>query len=411
MTIEFSMVQTIGFAVLLLFFGRFMRRRVPLFERFAIPSPVIGGFTFAIVNLILHLTDTVNFHFDSTLQSFFMVLFFTSIGFGASPMILRKAGPKVALFLLVTVGLLVAQNLVVIGLAPLLDLPAPLALMVGSTSMIGGHGTSAGIAPLIEDAGFLGAESIAYTAATFGLVAGSLIGGPVALRLIRRHDLVKLHDTSTFDDSFLHEKIHPLNADRVLAGFMALLVAMFIGSYITDGLNILVSGWTSMAQFPAYLGPMICGILARWFSDYRFTRAGDEDNGAKELVPHQEIEMLGTVTLSVFLAMALMSVRLWELGSLAFALVVLLTAQVALTVLYTRFITFKAMGSTYDAAVLVAGNVGFAMGATPNGMANMESVTAKFGPSPTAFFVLPVVGGMFIDFFNIMSIIGFLTVA
>ncbi|QJC21065.1 sodium/glutamate symporter [Arcanobacterium buesumense] len=410
MTIEFSMVQTIGFAVLLLFFGRFLRRRVSLFERFAIPSPVIGGFLFAIVNLIFHLTQSVNFQFDTTLQSFFMILFFTSIGFGASPMILRQAGPKVALFLLVTIGLVIAQNLVVVGLAPFLDLPAPLALMVGSTSMTGGHGTSAGIAPLIQEAGFQGAESIAYTAATFGLVAGSLLGGPVALRLIRRHDLVNVHDNATFDDSFLHEKVHPLNAERVLTGFMALLVAMFIGSYVTDGLNMLVSGWTSMAQFPAYLGPMICGILARWYSDFRFARAGGEDNGVQELVPHQEIDMLGTVTLSVFLAMALMSVRLWELGSLAFALVVLLAAQVILTVLYTRFITFKAMGSTYDAAVLVAGNIGFAMGATPNGMANMESVTAKFGPSPTAFFVLPVVGGMFIDFFNIMAIIGFLAI-
>lgn len=387
MTIEFSMIQTIGFAVLLLFFGRSLRNRISFFERFAIPAPVIGGFTFAIVNLIFHLTETVSFQFDTTLQNFFMILFFTSIGFGASPIVLRQAGPKVATFLLVALGLVIAQNLIVLGLAPILDLPGPLALMVGSTAMSGGHGTSAGIAPLVQAAGFEGAESIAYTAATFGLVAGSLMGGPITTRLLRRRNLIDLHDNAPFDDSFLHEKIHALDAERVLTGFMSLLVAMFVGSYVTDGLNLLVGNWTSMAQFPAYIGPMICGIFARWYSDNRFKREGGEESGAKELVPHQEIDMLGTVTLSIFLSMALMSVKLWELGSLAIALGVLLLAQMLLTALYTRYVTFHAMGATYDAAVLVAGHVGFSMGATPNGMANMETIARKYGlPPPRSSF-------------------------
>ncbi|MFC5281806.1 sodium/glutamate symporter [Arcanobacterium canis] len=404
MTIEFTMVQSIGFAVVLLLIGRFLRSHISFLERFAIPSPVIGGFLFALINLVFHYTQWVTITFDSTLQSFFMILFFTSIGFGASPMVLKKAGPKVAIFLSVAVGLVILQNLVALGLAPVLHVPGPIALMTGSTSMTGGHGTSAGIAPLVEAAGLKGAESVAYTAATFGLVVGSLIGGPIAARLIRSKNLADIHDKDKKDYSFLRETMHPLDTERMTTGFIWLLVAMFAGSYITDAINHVIQGWTAMAQFPAYLGPMIFGVLARWLSDRRYAR-----KGGVEIVAHQEIEVIGNVSLSLFLAMALMSVKLWDLGSLALPLVALLAAQTILAFLYVRFVTFKAMGSTYDAAVLLAGHAGFGMGATPNGVANMESVTRKFGPSPTAFFVLPVVGGMFIDFFNVFIITIFLT--
>ncbi|MDP9800736.1 ESS family glutamate:Na+ symporter [Arcanobacterium wilhelmae] len=403
MTIEFTMVQSIGFAVILLLIGRFLRSHISFFERFAIPSPVIGGFLFALINLLFHYTHWVNITFDTTLQAFFMVLFFTSIGFGASPVILKKAGPKVAIFLSVAIGLVILQNLVAVGLAPLLNVPGPIALMTGSTAMTGGHGTSAGIAPLVEAAGLKGAESVAYTAATFGLVAGSLIGGPIAARLIRSKNLANVHDKDKKDYSFLREKMHPLDTERMTTAFIWLLVAMFFGSYITDAINNVIQGWTSMAQFPSYLGPMIFGVLARWFSDRRYAR-----KGGVEIVAHQEIEVVGAVSLSLFLAMALMSVKLWDLGSLAIPMIALLAAQTLLAYLYVRFVTFKAMGSTYDAAVLLAGHAGFGMGATPNGVANMESVTRKFGPSPTAFFVLPVVGGMFIDFFNVFIITLFL---
>lgn len=401
MTIEFTMIQTIGFAVLLLAVGRQMRKRIYFFERFAIPSAVIGGFLFAIINLIFHLTGVLTINFDTTLQSFFMILFFTSVGYGASPVILKKAGPMVVKFLTVAALLCVLQNAVAIALAPVLNVEVGIALMTGSTPMTGGHGTSAGIAPLLEEYGITGAESVAYTAATVGLVAGSLMGGPLAERVIRKRDLVAKRDAAVaevqMDDSIIHEERHQLIPDRMVKAFIVMLIAMFLGSYVTDILNEVVQRFTDKAAFPAYLGPMLFAVAGRAISD----KWSKKDN---ELVPHQEVEVVGTVALNLFLSMALMSVTLWDLADLALAMTVLLLAQIVLMYFFARYITFKVMGSNYDAAVLMAGHCGFGMGATPNGVANMDSITAKYGDSKLAFFVLPVVGGMFIDFVNILII-------
>ncbi|MCI7551798.1 MAG: sodium/glutamate symporter [Actinomycetaceae bacterium] len=405
--IEFSMVQSIGFAVLLLVIGRWLRRNVYFFERFAIPSAVIGGFLFAIINLFLHIFEIVDIQFDTTLQTFFMIIFFTSIGFGASPRILKAAGPKVAKFLIVAAVLCVFQNLIPFLLADVLGVSKGIALMTGSTPMTGGHGTSGGIAPLVEAAGFKGAEAVAYTAATFGLVAGSLMGGPLANHLIQKKDLLHKRDKAEvgdeLDESLLAQAQRMLSSDRILRAFLVMLIAMFLGSYVTDLLNLFVSNLTTMAQFPAYLGPMLFGILARAISD-----ANLKKDGGKWTVPSEEIEIVGNVGLNLFLAMALMSVRLWELADLAVPMAVLLGAQLVLMFVYARFVTFKVMGSTYDAAVLTSGHCGFGMGATPNGVANMESIVDKYLPSKTAFFVLPIVGGMFIDFVNILVITGFM---
>ena len=401
MTIEFNMVQSLGFAVVLLVIGRQIKKHVYFFQRFAIPSPVIGGFLFAIINLILYVTGTVEFVFDATLQTFFMTLFFTSIGLGASPKILKKAGPKVLLFLLVAAGLCVLQNAVALGLAPVVGVSEGIALMTGSTPMTGGHGTSGGIAPLLEESGIVGAQTVAYTAATFGLIAGSLMGGPLADHVIRKYDLVKKHHEAIaageIDNSILNEKTPELNGNRVLKAFMVMLIAMFLGSYITESLNGVVQNFTDKAAFPAYLGPMLFGVVARAISD-SFSKKGNE------LVPHQEVEILGTTSLSLFLSMALMTVQLWQLADLAVPLLILLAAQTLLMFLYSRFVTFKVMGGNYDAAVLMGGHCGFGMGATPNGVANMESIVTKYVDSKMAFFVLPVVGSMFIDFVNIIII-------
>lgn len=402
------MVQSIGFAVLLLSVGRWLRRNVYFFERFAIPSAVIGGFLFAIINLVLHSFEILDVQFDTTLQSFFMIIFFTSIGFGASPRILKAAGPKVLKFLIIAGVLCVLQNLVAFLLADVVGVSKGLALMTGSTPMTGGHGTSGGIAPLVEAAGVTGAEAVAYTAATFGLVAGSLMGGPLANSLIEKQNLINKRDKAEMgdelDESLLASAKRTLSDDRVLRAFIVILVAMFAGSFVTDLLNKVVAQFTDMVSFPAYLGPMLFGVLARAISD-----ANEKKDSKKWTVPSEEIEVVGNVGLNLFLAMALMSVRLWELADLAIPMLVLLTAQVVLMYFYARFVTFKVMGSTYDAAVLTAGHVGFGMGATPNGVANMESLVNKFVPSKTAFFVLPIVGGMFIDFVNILVITGFMT--
>ena len=405
MAIEFNMIQTIGFAVLLLVVGRWLRNNVAFFERFAIPAPVIGGFLFALFNLVFKLTGWVDITFDTTLQGFFMTMFFTTVGFGASVALLGKAGKMVTRFLLVASVLVVLQNLLAVLLAPIVDIPSVLALMTGSVSMTGGHGVSGGMAPLVEAQGVERAETVAYTAATFGLLMGSLIGGPVGDRLIKRNRLQSSGTRNVdVDDSLLTAYRRDLRSDQVMQAFIVILIAMFIGTYITDGINWIISQYTDKAAFPNYLGAMLVGILFRYISDTRNQRQ------YHEFVPTQEVEIIGNVALALFLAQALMTIKLWELADLAIPLVVLLIAQTVLMFLYARFVTFRVMGSDYDAAVLSAGHCGFGMGATPNGVANMESVVQKYSPSRLAFFVLPIVGGMFIDFVNILVVTVFLNV-
>ena len=405
MAIEFNMIQTIGFAVLLLVVGRWLRNNVAFFERFAIPAPVIGGFLFALFNLVFKLTGWVDITFDTTLQGFFMTMFFTTVGFGASVALLGKAGKMVTRFLLVASVLVVLQNLLAVLLAPIVDIPSALALMTGSVSMTGGHGVSGGMAPLVEAQGVERAETVAYTAATFGLLMGALIGGPVGDRLIKRNRLQSSGTRNVdVDDSLLTAYRRDLRSDQVMQAFIVILIAMFIGTYITDGINWIISQFTDKAAFPNYLGAMLVGILFRYISDTRNQRQ------YHEFVPTQEVEIIGSVALALFLAQALMTIKLWELADLAIPLVILLIAQTVLMLLFARFVTFRAMGSDYDAAVLSAGHCGFGMGATPNGVANMESVVQKYSPSRLAFFVLPIVGGMFIDFVNILVVTVFLNV-
>ena len=406
MTLELTMVQSAGWAVMLLLLGMWIKNRFYFFQRFAIPSPVIGGFLFSLVNLVLNQTGVLTIKFDTTLQSFFMVIFFTSVGYGASLKVLKSAGSKVGLFLLVATGLCIAQNIVAVLLAPVVNVDPALALMTGSTPMTGGHGVSGGIAPLVEASGVTGAETVAYTAATFGLIAGSLMGGPVANRLIIKHNLLEKEPSHqvNINTALLTVRPRKLDADSVLHGFIMILVAMFIGSYLTEALNYLVGQLTDRAAFPSYMGPMIIAIVLRYISDRRNSKE------YHELVPEQEVEVLGNIGLNVFLAMALMNVQLWQLAELAIPLIVLLLAQVVLMWVWVNFVTFRAMGSDYDAAILTAGHCGFGMGATPNGIANMASLVTKYKTSKLAFFILPIVGGMFIDFTNLVNIMTFLSI-
>lgn len=398
--VEFDMVRTIGLSVILLLLGRMIRKKVKFFQAFAIPDAVIGGFSFAIVNFIFVETGILEIKFDTTLQAFFMVIFFTSVGFGASIDVLKKAGPKVALFLVVAGVLAILQNLVAIGLAEPLGISRGIALMTGSTPMTGGHGTSAGIAPLLEKVGVKGAEVVAYSSATFGLIAGSLMGGPIANYLIKKHNLLKKakKEEKQVIDEFILEKEHKeLDGDKIFLGFAVILISMFFGTYISDGLNTIIARFSSIARLPSYIGPMFIGIILRYISD-----------STTKFMPNEEIGVIGNVGLNFFLGMALMTLRLWELAKLAGPLIILLVAQTILMALYAFFVTYRLMGKNYDAAVITAGHCGFGMGATPNGVANMEAICSKYVYSNTAFFVLPVVGGMFIDFVNVAVVAIFL---
>ena len=395
LNIKMDMIQTVGLAVIILILGRFLRKKVKFFETYCIPSPVVGGFLFAIINLILRKSNLVIFEFDNTLQSFFMILFFTSIGFNASWRLLKVGGKKVGMFLIMAIVLVILQNIVAVGAGYLTGVDPLIALLTGSTAMTGGHGTAAAMAPIVEELGHTGAKSVAIAAATFGLIAGSSLGGPLANRLINGKKLEvvaeEVDNEKVRNDEFLfNNDVRKLDGENFAKAFFLILLSMFIGSYVSTFLN-------QFLNFPNYIGPMIVAAVLRNISD----------NTTKFDLHYEEVHILEDVSLNLFLGMAMISLKLWELGNVAGQLAVLLLAQALLAWVFIYLVTFRFMGRNYDAAVLSAGHVGFGLGATPNGIANMQSVCDKYKHSHIAFFVMPIVGALFIDFFNVAIISGF----
>ena len=384
-THTFNMAETLAIAVCLLLIGRWIKSKVYFFEKFFIPAPVIGGVIFSIISLIGYNMQLFVFDFDGSLKNLLMVAFFTTIGFLASLKMLKKGGIQVFTFLLVAVILVVIQNIVGVSLAKVFSLNPLIGIAAGSVPLTGGHGTSGAFGPVLESAGATGAMSVAIASATFGLVAGCLIGGPVGKRLMAKHNLQSPREVEMFLDGNedpSETKLF-LNEDLLFRAIVYIVLAMGIGGFITPlakNLGIVL---------PVYIGPMIVAAIIRNIAD-----------GAKLEIPLNAINVVGNIALQLFLAMALMSMRLWELAALAIPLVVILLAQKIVMALYAYFVTFRVMGKDYDAAVMAVGHCGFGMGATPNAMANMESFTAANGPSPTAFFALPLVGSLFIDFVN-----------
>ncbi|CAM3207839.1 sodium/glutamate symporter [Streptobacillus felis] len=384
--LEFDMIQTVGIAVIFLIIGIKLKKRVSFFQKYCIPNPVIGGIIFSIIALILRYLNIVEFNFDTTLQNFFMIMFFTSIGFNASFSLLKKGGIKLALFLFVAVLLILFQNTIAIIIGKVLNIHPLIALMTGSTPMTGGHGTSIAIS---ENIPMDGLKTIAIAAATFGTIVGSLIGPPLAKQLIQKYNL-KSSDIAE-DNKNDNDEIHELDEERFAKAFFILLLSMSIGTILNYWLKKIG------LKMPVYIGPMFIAAIIRNLSDILY----------KE-IPMKEIQILESISLNLFLSVALISLKLWQLFDLAGPLAILLLAQVITAYLFVRFITFNIMGSNFDAAIISAGHLGFGMGATPNALANMKSVNDEFGYSKLAFLVVPIVGSLFIDFFNISIITMFI---
>lgn len=393
MALSFNLVETFGLSVAVLLIGKFLVRKIGFLNKFCIPAPVVGGLLFSLMNLAFNVTGTATITLDTGLQSFFMICFFTTVGFGASLSILKKGSVAVIVFLAAASLLCVFQNAAGAGIAALMGENPLLGVAVGSVPMTGGHGTSAAFGPIMEEAGLAGASTIAVAAATFGLISGSLMGGPIANRLIRKKGLRNGEsDLTCTNAELLEEKKVLLNSGHLSTAFFQIAIAMGLGSYVSKA--IALTGLT----VPAYIGSMLVAACMRNIF---------KDGTARE-IRFAEIQALGDIFLSIFLAQALMSLKLWELAGLALPLVVILLVQVVLMGLFSTFVTFNVMGRDYDAGVLAAGHCGFGMGATPNGVANMTAVVTKYGASPKAFFVLPMVGGLFIDFVNSFIILFFI---
>ena len=392
--ITLDMSTMVAIAALLLFLGEWIKNRVAVFRKYFIPAPVIGGLLFSIFNLINHEMGLFDIVFYKDMQNFLLLVFFTSVGFLASFELLKKGGISVVLFLACAVILVVIQNTVGVFLAKALGINPLFGLAAGSVSLTGGHGTSAAFGPIMEAAGAIGALPAAIAASTWGLVFGCVIGGPVGLALLKRYRI----DSSKIATNIPKEQdietsilIKESNQLSIMHATLLITICIGVGTVVV---NLLKSVGITI---PAYLGPMLVAALVRNMID------------AKDWpLPLEQFNIMGKIALSFFLAMALMSMKLWEMASIAGPLLIILIIQTIIMALFAFFVTFKIMGRDYDAAVISAGHCGFGLGATPNAMANMEAFTAAHGISLKAFFVIPLVGSLFIDFFNASIITGFI---
>ena len=384
-----NVYQTTGLAMLLFALGTVLVNKIGFLKKCCIPAPVVGGLLFAILNCVLYMGGIVEITFDTTLQAIFMVWFFTSVGYNASFKLLAKGAVAVCIFLALAAGMQVIQNLVGVGLAGVFGLDPRLGLCMGSIPLVGGHGTAASWGPLLEDLGCAGANVVGVAAATYGLCAGSLMGGPVAKSLIAKYNL-KSTAKAEVVDADANKVDKDVYGKQMMTAFVLLIAAAGVGMYITAFLSQFIT-------LPSYIGPMIIAVIVR--------NAADMMNIE---LPSDAIDASANVCLSIFLSLALMTLKLWQLIDLALPMICILALETVVMFILARFVVFKVMGSDYDAAVLVAGFCGFGMGATPNAMANMQVITEKFGPSPKAYLVVPIVGGMFVDFTNTFILTMFL---
>ncbi len=392
MEIQLDMYQTLAAAVLVLMLGAYLKSKVHFLEQFCIPAPVVGGLLFAIFTCICYVTGIAEFSFDDILREVCMVFFFTSVGFQANLKVLKSGGKSLVIFLGLVILLIVSQNLVAVGMSKVLGLSPLIGMCTGSIPMVGGHGTAGAFGPVLEDFNIDGATTICTAAATFGLICGSLIGGPLGKRLIEKKNL--LETAIPEDDSLLveEEEKHERHTNMYAAAVFQLILAIGLGTIFSYFLTR--TGMT----FPIYIGAMIAAALFRNIGEYT----------GKFTIHMGEINDLGGISLSLFLGIAMITLKLWQLADLALPLFILLAAQVLLIAVFTYFIEFNIMGRDYDAAVLVAGTCGFGMGATPNAMANMQAICEKYTTSVKAYLLIPLVGSLFADFINSLVITFFI---
>ena len=395
MHFDLDLIETLLVAIAVLYAGSLLKRVVAPLEQFNIPVPVVGGILFAVVTTALFLGFDVEISFDMDLRGPLMLAFFTTIGLGADLRLLLRGGPKLGLFLLAAALFLVAQNAVGIGAALLLDLHPLVGLLSSSITLSGGHGTGAAYAERFAEVQNLqGALELAMACATFGLVIGGLIGGPLAQWLIASRGLAPAAapDEPQGPAEAAGDET-PVSASDFLWTLFVIALCLTLGASLAS----LAAG--GAFTLPAFIWALLIGVLIRNLG---------QATGLLRL-HRPSVDLLGSVSLSLFLAMSLMALRLWELASLAGPLLAVLAAQTATMMLFAGVVTFRLMGGDYDAAVICGGHCGFGMGATPTAVANMEAVTRRYGASPTAYIVIPLTGAFFIDIANALVLAGYLS--
>lgn len=409
-SIELDMIQTAGVGALALMVGMILTRKVAFLQKFCIPSPVSGGIIFSLLGLALYGWFHVEVSFDDTLKDVFMLAFFTCVGFQSDLRVLKKGGKLLVLMLILLVLIISLQNLMPLGITRLMGVDALLGITAGSVSMAGGHGTAGGFADVLEQMGLQGAGTIGMAAATFGLIAGSMVGGPLTEFIIRR----KLTDEQMQpQDEEIDPAMAGIESDEASPAGRAKRVSSNEQEFqqyakacywilLVMGGGVLFSGLLAKTgiTFPTYFGALILAAIVRNIMGVIPYKENGEWVKAEKLLDMDRIISVGNICLSMFLGIAMISLRLWELQSLALPLVVILVSQVLMMVLFVYFIAFPMLGRNYDAAVLCAGICGFGLGATPNAMANMSAVCYKYRYTVKPFLIVPIVGAMFVDIIN-----------
>ena len=383
MTIHLTTIQTMALAVIVFYLGKTLNNKIKFLKDNCIPDAVTGGTVFSILTLIGYETGLFTFIFEDSLKDIFMIAFFTTVGFSASIKLLKKAGLPVFMFLLAAVLLAFLQNVAGIAMAKVLHVNPMIGLATGSLATTGGPGTAGAFGPIMESFGTPGATMVAMATATYALIAGSIIAGPICKRLIEKKKLIEKRVTLAEFEGH-DEKVTTLNLKNVVPTGFQIIIAMGAGSIISKFLNDMG------LVLPPYIGSMFAASIMRNLAD----------ETGKFSIDLDVVSVIGNFTLAMFLSMTLMSFKLWELKELALPLIIMLIGQTVLMGAFAYFVTFSLTGRDYDAAVMTGGHCGCGFGTTPKALANMEALTAKYLPSPKAFFVIPIVGGLFIDFFN-----------
>ena len=396
-TINLDMIATVALGSLLLLFGNFLKRKIKLLEKFCIPGPVIGGLLFAIIIFILKTSNMLNISMDTTLQSPFMIAFFTTIGLGASFNLLKKGGKLLIIYWILCGLLSIAQNLIGVIGAKITNINPLIGIMCGAVSMEGGHGAAASFGATIESLGVNGAITIGMAAATFGIMCGGLIGGPISRYLIDKYKLTpnenEINNNVSVEDVAGIKLSDSFNSNTMIVQIAVIASCMTVGS--------VVGTWFSSVTkivLPGYVGAMFIAVIFRNIND-RF-KIIDLDL--------YSIDIISNICLGIFLTMALMTIKLWELSGLAGPMIVIVASQVIFIALYGVFIAFRVLGKDFDAAIMVSGMLGHGLGATPNALANINSVTSKYGNSTKAFLIVLLVEAFLIDLVAIPTIVTFI---
>ncbi len=394
--LKLGMFETLALAVLAIYFGDFLRAKMPVLKRYCLPSAVIGGSLFSCVSLVLYYSGTAELSFDyKTVNTLFYCIFFAASGAAASMSLLKKGGKLVAIFAILAALLAFFQNVLAVGLGEILGINPLIALMTGSIPMTGGHGNAAAFAPLAVKAGAPAALEVALAAATFGLISGCLVGGPFGNFLVKRFHLenpaldgaeLKAEETGKVVGTLVSKA-------NVLNGVFLMMIALGIGQVTF----LMVKSFG--IDFPIHVCCMLGGILIRMYLDYKKTTSE---------AAYEAIEIVGEFSLGLFVSMSIISMKLWQLAGMAGPLVILMLAQVVFIIIFVYYLTFRLLGKDYDSAVMSVGHIGFGLGAVPVSMTTMQTVCTKYRYSKLAFFVVPVIGGFISNISNAFIITGFI---